>query len=230
MNIPTGNVDMPSSETKLPNYNPKLYYYYNHDLIRRKITLKIDPGNDKDSFNIVIHKTLWKFIFDIIQYVMEQNHEYTYDRQIIKYMGKVLSKKDITFEEMNCKRDMVLDIVIEQFSLQSIVNDKILIYKIYHNNSSLIGKKCLNNQSNEIIIIKGFFTYRDDILAHAKGVINKTLMYVNYNSITLVDKSTSKRTRIKIKRYCDINFISPEKKTNLKNNSFLLLNVYLMTV
>ena len=35
---------------------------------------------------------------------------------------------------MNCKRGMVLDIVIEQLFLQSIVNDKILIDKIYHNN------------------------------------------------------------------------------------------------
>ena len=90
INIPPGNFDIPSSQKNLPNYNPKLYYYYNHDLIRRKITLEIDPGNDKDSFNIVIHKTLWKSIVDIKQYVMEQNHEYTYDRQTIKYMGKVL--------------------------------------------------------------------------------------------------------------------------------------------
>ena len=93
MNIPTGNVDIPSSETKLPNYNPKLYYYYNNDLIRRKTTLKIDPGNDKESLNIVIHKTKWKSIFDIKKYGMEQNHEYTYDHQRIKYMGEVYPKK-----------------------------------------------------------------------------------------------------------------------------------------
>ena len=53
------------------------------------------------------------------------------------------------------------------------------------------------------------------MLAHAEGVMNKMLMYVNCNSITLVDKSTSKRTRIKTKRYCDINYNSPQKKTKL---------------
>ena len=45
---------------------------------------------------------------------MEQNHEYTFDRQTIKYMGEVISNNTITLEEMNCKSDMVLDIVIEQ--------------------------------------------------------------------------------------------------------------------
>ena len=65
---------------------------------------------------------------------MEQNHESTFDRQTIKYMGEVISNNNITFEEMNCKSDIVLDIVIEQLFLQSIVNDKILIDKIYHNN------------------------------------------------------------------------------------------------
>ena len=164
MNIPPGNVDIPSSETNLPNYNPKLYYYYNNDLIRRKITLKIDPGNDKEILNIVINKTKRISIFDIKKYVMEQKHEYTYDRQTIKYIGEVLSKKDITFKEMNCKRDIVLDIVIVQIYLQSIVNDKILIDKIYHNNSSLIGKKCLNKQSNEIVII--VFLLTEIILWH----------------------------------------------------------------
>ena len=93
INIPPGNVDIPSSQTNLPNYNPKLYYQYNHDLIRRKKTLKIDPGNDKDSFNVVLHRTLQKSIFDIKKYIMERNPEYTYDRQTIKYMGEVLSKK-----------------------------------------------------------------------------------------------------------------------------------------
>ena len=156
MNIPPDNIDIPSSQTNLPNYNPNFIYHYNYEPIRRKITLKIDAGNDKDSVNVVLHRTLWKSILNIKQYGMEQNPEYTHDRQTIKYMGEVLSNKDIIFEEMNCKRDMVIDIVIEQLFLQSIITDKILIDKIYHNISSLIGKKCLNNQSNEIIIIKGF--------------------------------------------------------------------------
>ena len=119
---------------------------------------------------------------------MELNPEYTYDRQTIKYMGEVLSNKDITFEEMNCKRDMVIDIVIEQLFLQSIINDIILVDKIYHNISSLIGEKCWNNHLNQIAIIKGFFTYEGDIFAHAEEVTNKNLMYINYKSITLVDK------------------------------------------
>ena len=161
---------------------------------------------------------------------MEQNPEYIYDRQTIKYMGEVLSNKDITFGEMNCKRDMVIDIVIEQLFLQSIVNDKILVDKIYHNISSLIGKKCWNNHSNEIAIMKGFFTYGDDILAHAEEVTNKILMYDNCKSITLVDKSISKRTRIKTQRYCDVHFNGPQKKTKLEKKSFLLLIVYLTTV
>ena len=141
MNIPPGNVNIPSSKFKLPNYNPNEYYYFGNDQIRRKITLKADTSNDKESLNLVIHKTKWKSIFDIKKYVMEQNHEYTYDRQTIKYMGEVLCNKNVTFQGINCKSDMVLEIVIEQLSLQSIVNDNMLIDKIYHNNSSLIGKE-----------------------------------------------------------------------------------------
>ena len=45
---------------------------------------------------------------------MERNSKYAYDRQIIKYMGEVLSNKDITFEEINSKSDMTFDIVIEK--------------------------------------------------------------------------------------------------------------------
>ena len=71
---------------------------------------------------------------------MERNPKYTYDRQTIKYMGEVLSNKDITFEEMNSKSGMIFDIVIEILFLQLIVNDKILADEIWHNISSLIGK------------------------------------------------------------------------------------------
>ena len=58
---------------------------------------------------------------------MEQNNEYTIDRQSIKYMGEVISNNNITFEEMDCKSEMILDIVIEELSLQSNVDDKIKI-------------------------------------------------------------------------------------------------------
>ena len=78
---------------------------------------------------------------------------------------------------MNCKRDMVIDIVIEQLFLQSIVIDIILVDKIYHNISSLIGKKCWNNHLNQIAIIKGFFTYEGDIFAHAEEVTKFFYVY-----------------------------------------------------
>ena len=83
--------------------------------------MKINTGNDQDSFNRTLHKTQWKSIFDI-KYIMERNSKCTYDRQTIKYMGKVLSNKDITFEELNSQSDMTFDIVIEKLILQAIVN------------------------------------------------------------------------------------------------------------
>ena len=92
--------------------------------------MKIDVGNDKDSFNVVLHRTLWKSIFDIKKYIMERNPEYTYDRQTIKYMGEVLANKDIIFEEMNSKSGMTFHIVIEQLILHVIVNEKILFDEI----------------------------------------------------------------------------------------------------
>ena len=72
---------------------------------------------------------------------MEQNSKYKYECQTIKYMGKVLSNKDITHEEMNIKSEMTFDIVIEKLILQSIVNGKILVDEIWYNVSSLIEKK-----------------------------------------------------------------------------------------
>ena len=73
---------------------------------------------------------------------MERNFKYTYDPQTIKYMGEVLSNKDITFEYMNSKSDMTFDIVIKKLILQVIFNDKILVDEIWHNVSSFIKKKC----------------------------------------------------------------------------------------
>ena len=219
MNIPPGNVNIPSSKFKLPHCKLNEFYPFDNDQIRRKITLKIYTGNDKESKNLVIRKTKWKSIFDVKKYVMEQNHEYTFDRQSIKYMGEVISNNNITFEEMDCKSEMILDIVIEELSLRSIVDDKILIDNIFHVNSSLIGKRCLNKQTNEIVFLKGFYTYGIYIVAHAEGLISKLLMYINCNKLTLIDESSSKRTRVKSDRYCDMIFnFSP--KINLNKISF----------
>ena len=122
--------------------------------------MKIDAGNAKRSVSVVLHITLWKSIFDIKQYIMERNTKYTHDRQTIKYMGEVLSNKDITFEEMNSKSGMIFDIVIEKLFLQLIVNDKILVDEIWYDISSLIGKKCWIIHLNEIAIITCFFYLR----------------------------------------------------------------------
>ena len=97
-------------------------------------------------------------------------------------MGEVISNNSITFEEMNCKIEMILDIVIEELSLQSIVDDKILIDNMFHVNSSLIGEKGLNKQTNKIVFLKGFYTYGNYIVAHAEGLISKLLMYINCNN------------------------------------------------
>ena len=64
----------------------------------KKITLEIYTRNDKESKNLIIHKTKWKSIFDVKKYVMEQNHESTFDHQTIKYMGEVISNNNIKFE------------------------------------------------------------------------------------------------------------------------------------
>ena len=115
VNIPPVNVDIRSSQTNKYNYNPSSIYQYIP--VKRKLTLKIDDGNDNSSRSVVIHRTLWKIMFDIKKYSMERNPQYTYDRQTIKYMGEVLSNKDITFEEMNSKSEMTFDIVIEKLIL-----------------------------------------------------------------------------------------------------------------
>ena len=39
--------------------------YYLQVIVRRKITLKINAGNEKDSFNVTLHKIKWKSIFDV---------------------------------------------------------------------------------------------------------------------------------------------------------------------
>ena len=75
----------------------------------------------------------WESTFDIKKYIMERNFKYTYDRQTIKYMGKQLSNKNIAFEEMNSKSDMTFGIIIEKLILQVIVNEKILVDEIWHN-------------------------------------------------------------------------------------------------
>ena len=110
---------------------------------------------------------------------MERNSKYAYDRQTIKYMGEILSNKDITFEEMNSKSDMTFDIIIEKLILQVIVNEKILVDEIWHNISSLIEKKCWIvhsshiNSCNETAIIKRFYLYGDDIILLTKTILKE---------------------------------------------------------
>ena len=58
-----------SSQTNKPNYKPSSTYQY-ITIIRRKMIFKINAGNDKDSFNVVVHRTLWQFIFDIKKYIL----------------------------------------------------------------------------------------------------------------------------------------------------------------
>ena len=99
--------------------------YYLQVIVRRKITLKINAGNEKDSFNVTLHKIKWKSIFDVKKYILERNWKYAYDRQTIKYMGNILPNKDVTFEVMNRKIDLIIDIIIEELILQEIANEKI---------------------------------------------------------------------------------------------------------
>ena len=53
-----------SSQTNKPNYKPSSTYQY-ITIIRRKMILKINAGNDKDSLNVTLYRTQWKYMFDI---------------------------------------------------------------------------------------------------------------------------------------------------------------------
>ena len=117
MNIPSDDINIPLSESQLPHYKPNKHYSFDNDPIERKITLKIFTENNKESRNLTLHKIKWKYFYDVKKYVMKQNNEYTIDRQSIKYMGEVISNNNTTFDEMNCKIEMILDIDIEELSL-----------------------------------------------------------------------------------------------------------------
>ena len=110
MNIFSVHVNIPSFQTNKSNYKPSSFYQY-ENIVRRKLTLKINAGNDKDSFNVALHKMKWKSTFDIKIYYGADFQIYIW-RQAIKYMGKVLSNKYITFEDTNSKSDMTFDIAI----------------------------------------------------------------------------------------------------------------------
>ena len=64
--------------------------------------------------------------------------------------------------------------------------------------------------------------YVNDIL-HVEQTSNKELSYVKSTSITLVDKTITKRIKLYTKQYCDINFNSIENKTSWKRKKLLLL-------
>ena len=51
----TQKKDVPS-QPKKPNYKPSSFYQY-ENIGRRKWTLKINARNNKDSFNVTLHKT-----------------------------------------------------------------------------------------------------------------------------------------------------------------------------
>ena len=147
-------------------------------------------------------------------------------------MGNVLPNKDVTFEEMNRKIDLTFDIIIKILILQEIINEKIFVDKTWHNVSSLIEKKCWIihssrvNFCNETAILKCIYSYGDDILAHVEQISNKVLSYVKSNLITLVDKTITKRIRVKTKRHCDINYNSIEIKNKLEEEKITIINCF----
>ena len=168
-NIPSDNIIIPSSELLLPPYKPNKYYSFDNDPIERKITLKIFSENNKESRNLTLHKIKWKSFHDVKKYVMKFNNEYTIDRQSIKYMGEEISNNNTTFDELNCKIKINLDIFIEELYLQPNIDDKIKIDNKFQVKSSLIGKKGVNKENNDIVFIKVFSNYGNKIMAHAEN-------------------------------------------------------------
>ena len=106
---------------------------------------------------------------------MKFNNEYTIDRQSIKYMGEEISNNNTTFDELHCKIELNLDIIIEELSLQPNVDGTIKIDNIFHVKSSLIGKKGLNMENNDIVFIKDFSNYGNKIMTHAEKQASKSL-------------------------------------------------------
>ena len=133
---------------------------------------------------------------------------------------------------MNSKSDMTFDIIIEKLILQVIVNEKILVDEIWHNGSSLIKKKCWIihssrvNFCNETAILKCMYSYGDDMLTHVEQISKKVLSYVKSNLITLVDKTITKRIRVKTERHCDINYNSIEIKIKLEEEKITIINCF----
>ena len=82
----------------------------------------------------------------------------------------------------------------------------------------MIGKKGVNKENNDIVIIKDFSNYGNKIMAHAEKQASKSLIYINCNKLSLIDESSSKRTRLKTKRFSDIIFQSSSKKKQFKQN------------
>ena len=69
LNIPSDDINIPSSKFQLPHYKPNKYYSFNNDQIKRKLILKIYTGNNKESKNLVLHKIKWKSFYDVKKYM-----------------------------------------------------------------------------------------------------------------------------------------------------------------
>ena len=67
--------------------------------------------------------------------------------------------------------------------------------------------------------------YVNDIL-HVEQISNKEPSYVKSNLITFVDKTTSKRKRLKTNRFCDMNFNSIEKNNKLKKKKNSVIDCF----
>ena len=55
VNIPSVHVNIPPSQTNKPNYKPGSFYQY-QKIVKRKLTLKINVGNNKNIYNVTLHK------------------------------------------------------------------------------------------------------------------------------------------------------------------------------
>ena len=147
-------------------------------------------------------------------------------------MGNVLPNKDVTLEEMNSNNELTFDIITEILILQEIINEKILVDELWYNVSLLLENKCWIIHSsrfyscNEKAILKCFYSYGDNTLAHVEQISNKELNYDKSNLITLVDKTITKRKILKIKRYCDINFNSIEKTNKLEKRKTTVIDFF----
>ena len=102
----------------------------------------LNTDNKKESYRRTLRRIQRNNLYDIQNYIHNQNYDHTIERQKTKYMKDFLIDANIAFDEIHLSNDLMLDISIEPITHIMIPKGKLHVYGNLLIVQDIINKNC----------------------------------------------------------------------------------------